>query len=192
MSENFPEEIDGENKEDVSENQPLVFENDFEDFNPKKEIPTFLKVLCVLSLINIVFSIFPAITGVFSNQAKAQVEFEEQISQMNDMFASFDEIPQNFSTEMTSFLNAKKANLLLENSFLILIFLLEGYAVWLMYKLKRNGFGIYVASQIILFALNFAIYPSSNIFTTATLISLGFTSILFISLYWMNLKHMKN
>jgi hypothetical protein len=190
MSDNLPEK----NKEDeeLMENQPLVFDNDSEEFNPKNEVPSFLKVLCILSLINIVFGFFPAIISVFSDQANAQVEFEQQISQMNEMFSSFEEMPQNFAGEMTEFLNAKKLNLLLENSFLIMIFLLEAYGVWLMFKLKRKGFALYVISQVVLVILNFAIYPSSNIFTTATLASLIITSILFVVLYWLNLKHMKD
>ena len=190
MSDNLPEK----NKEDeeLMDNQPLVFDNDSDEFNPKNEVPSFLKVLCVLSLINIVFGFFPAIISVFSDQANAQVEFEQQISQMNEMFSSFEEMPQNFAGEMTEFLNAKKMNLLLENSFLVMIFLLEAYGVWLMFKLKRKGFALYVISQVVLVILNFAIYPSSNIFTTATLASLIITSILFVVLYWLNLKHMKD
>ena len=190
MSDNLPEK----NKEDeeLMDNQPLVFDNDSDEFNPKNEVPSFLKVLCVLSLINIVFGFFPAIISVFSDQANAQVEFEQQISQMNEMFSSFEEMPQNFAGEMTEFLNAKKLNLLLENSFLVMIFLLEAYGVWLMFKLKRKGFALYVISQMVLVILNFAIYPSSNIFTTATLASLIITSILFVVLYWLNLKHMKD
>ena len=190
MSDNLPEK----NKEDeeLMDNQPLVFDNDSDEFNPKNEVPSFLKVLCVLSLINIVFGFFPAIISVFSDQANAQVEFEQQISQMNEMFSSFEEMPQNFAGEMTEFLNAKKLNLLLENSFLVMIFLLEAYGVWLMFKLKRKGFALYVISQVVLVILNFAIYPSSNIFTTATLASLIITSILFVVLYWLNLKHMKD
>ena len=190
MSDNLPEK----NKEDeeLMDNQPLVFDNDSDELNPKNEVPSFLKVLCVLSLINIVFGFFPAIISVFSDQANAQVEFEQQISQMNEMFSSFEEMPQNFAGEMTEFLNAKKMNLLLENSFLVMIFLLEAYGVWLMFKLKRKGFALYVISQVVLVILNFAIYPSSNIFTTATLASLIITSILFVVLYWLNLKHMKD
>lgn len=190
MSDNLPEK----NKEDeeLMDNQPLVFDNDSDELNPKNEVPSFLKVLCVLSLINIVFGFFPAIISVFSDQANAQVEFEQQISQMNEMFSSFEEMPQNFAGEMTEFLNAKKLNLLLENSFLVMIFLLEAYGVWLMFKLKRKGFALYVISQVVLVILNFAIYPSSNIFTTATLASLIITSILFVVLYWLNLKHMKD
>ena len=190
MTDNLPEK----NKEDeeLMDNQPLVFDNDSDEFNPKNEVPSFLKVLCILSLVNIVFGFFPAVISVFSDQANAQVEFEQQISQMNEMFSSFEEMPQNFAGEMTEFLNAKKMNLLLENSFLVMIFLLEAYGVWLMFKLKRKGFALYVISQMVLVILNFAIYPTSNIFTTATLASLIITSILFIVLYWLNLKHMKD
>jgi hypothetical protein len=190
MSDNLPEK--NKENEELMDNQPLVFDNDSDEFNPKNEVPSFLKVLCVLSLINIVFGFFPAIISVFSDQANAQVEFEQQISQMNEMFSSFEEMPQNFAGEMTEFLNAKKLNLLLENSFLVMIFLLEAYGVWLMFKLKRKGFALYVISQLVLLILNFAIYPSSNIFTTATLASLIITSILFVALYWLNLKHMKD
>ncbi len=190
MSENLPEKK--KEDEELTNNQPLVFENDSEEFNPKNEVPSFLKVLCILSLINIVFGIFPAIGSVFSDQENAQVEFDQQISQMNEMFSSFEEIPQNLAEEMTEFLNAKKLNLLLENSFLVMIFLLEAYGVWLMFKLKRKGFALYVISQMALVILNFAICPSSNIFTTATLVTIIITSILFVALYWLNLKHMNN
>ena len=59
MSDNLPEK----NKEDeeLMDNQPLVFDNDSDEFNPKNEVPSFLKVLCILSLVNIVFGFFPAV-----------------------------------------------------------------------------------------------------------------------------------
>ncbi len=190
MSENLP--TDNNNKPEEQNNKPLFFDNQEENHNQRIEVPTFLKVLCILSLINIVFGFFPAVIGVFSDQTNAQVEFDLQISQMNDLFSSFDELPGNFAQEMTDFLNAKKVNLLLENSFLIMIFLLEAYGIWLMFKLKRKGFGLYVASQIGLIGLNIFIYPSSNIFTTATLFSLIFASVLFVILYAVNIKHMNN
>ena len=190
MSEDLP--TDNNNKPEAQDNKPLFFENQEENHNHRREVPTFLKVLCILSLVNIVFGFFPALIGVFSDQTNAQVEFDQQIIQINDMFSSFEELPGNFAQEMTDFLNAKKINLLLENSFLIMIFLLEGYGVWLMFKLKRKGFGLYVASQIGLIGLNIFIYPSSNIFTTATLFSLFFGSVLFVILYAVNIKHMNN
>ncbi|MFL2585555.1 MAG: hypothetical protein ACJ0QO_02745 [Parvicellaceae bacterium] len=190
MNENLP--IDDNNKTEDQSSKPLLFDNLEKDNNPKSEVPTFLKVLCILSLINIVFGFFPALVGVFSDQTNAQVEFDQQISQMNDMFSSFEELPGNLAQEMTDFLNAKKVHLLLENSLLIMIFLLEAYGIWLMFKLKRKGFGLYVASQLGLIGLNFFIYPSSNIFTTATLFSLFFSSVLFVILYGVNIKHMNN
>lgn len=192
MSKDLSEQTNKKESNDLFENEPLTFGNEDNTNKSFDNIPTFLKVLCVLSVINIVFGFFPALMGVFSNQSNAQVEFDQQITQINEMFSSFDNMPANFASEMTDFLNAKKINLLLENSFLIMIFLLEAYGVWLMFKLKRKGFGLYVVSQIALIGLNFLIYPSSNIFTTATLFSLFFTSILFIVLYGLNLKHMNN
>ena len=194
MTNNLPEK----NKEDeeLMENQPLVFDNDSEEFNPKNEVPSFLKVLCILSLINIVFGIFPAIGSVFSDQENAEEmrAFDKWLRGEDPTYTETTGLglPQNLAEEMTEFLNAKKLNLLLENSFLVMIFLLEAYGVWLMFKLKRKGFALYVISQIVLVILNFAIYPSSNIFTTATLASLIITSILFTVLYWLNLKHMKD
>lgn len=192
MSENLPEENNKKEENDLLESQPLVFNNSEDEFSEKNQIPSFLKVLCILSLVNIVFGFFPAILGVFSDQVNAQAEFDQQINQMNEIFSSIEEMPQNFASEMTEFLSAKKSNLLLENSFLIMIFLLEAYGVWLMFKLKRKGFGLYITSQVILLALNFFIYPGSNIFTTATIATLIFTSILFIVLYGLNLKHMND
>ena len=190
MNDNLPNE--NNNKIEEHDSKPLLFDDQEENFNNKNEVPTFLKVLCILSLINIVFNFFPALIGVFSDQTNAQVEFDQQISQMNDLFTSFEELPENFAQEMTGFLNAKKVNLLLENSFLVMIFLLEAYGVWLMFKLKRKGFGLYVASQLGMIGLNVFIYPSSNIFTTVTLFSLFFSSVLFIILYAVNVKHMSN
>ena len=175
----------------MSDNIP-TFENSGQDLNSSSKIPTFLKVLCILSLVNIVFSIFPAITGVFQNPLDAQSALDDQIAQMEQIFSSIDEMPANFLNEMTTFLDAKKDNLRIENSGLILIFLLEAYGVWLMYKLKRKGYWLYVISQFGMVALNYFIYPSSNIFTTATIAMLLFSSILFISLYGMNLKHMND
>jgi hypothetical protein len=190
MSENLPESNSNKESNDLFENEPLTFQVNDNENKPVNHIPTFLKVICILSMVNIVFGFFPALIGVFSNQANAQLEFDQQITQMNEIFSSFDNMPANFASEMTDFLNAKKVNLLLENSFLIMIFLLEAYGLWLMFKLKRKGFGLYVVSQLGLIGLNFFIYPGSNIFTTATMFSLFFTSILFVILYAMNLKHM--
>ena len=172
----------------MSESVPTFDDQSKSTYNKNKK-PIFLIVLCVLSSLYIVFTISPAIIGVFDNQ-NAQEKLSNDINRVNQIFSSVEEIPPNYLEDMSVFLNTKLENLLFENSSLILILLLEAYGVWLMYNLKRNGFWLYLISNISLIILNYIIFSTDNIFAFYNLFFCIFLSIIFVSLYYLNLKYL--
>ena len=94
--------------------------------------------------------------------------------------------------EMKEFFNAKKENIRFENNVTLLIYLLEGYGLFLMYRLRKKGFWVYLISQFSFFILFAAVYPGYNLLTTAVFSITAFTLLLFGIAYWTQSKYMIN
>jgi len=157
---------------------------DYEEENPKgSNRPAFLKVLCILSWISVALGVF----GCLSNSL---TPFSDSMDILDDQISMMEEIDAPGLEDFGYFLQAKKDNFKLENTGNFILILIEGFAVYLMFMLKKIGFWVYTGTQIGFIMLMTLIYPISNMFTILTLIIYLFLIVLFVILYALNLKHM--
>jgi hypothetical protein len=154
-------------------------------------LPVFLIVLLVLSALNIVLGVFPIIS-VFFQGVEEQYQAIEVLLDQQQKVSSMQGIYPSIMEEMTEFYNIKKDNLILENNLTLLIYLFEMYGLFLMFKLRKNGFWIYLVSQFTFFVLFASIYPGYNLFTTAVFVTTFITLLIFGIAYWTQTKYMSN
>ena len=174
------------------------FDDEIEVFDEQKtksnktSLPVFLIVLVVLSAFNIVLGVFPIISGFFQGVEEQYQAIDEVLLAQQEMLSSMQEISPSIMEEVTEFFNIKKDNLILENSFTLLIYLLEMYGLFLMLKLRKNGFWVYLVSQFSFFIIYASIYPGYNLFTTAVFVMTIITLLIFGIAYWTQTKYMTN
>jgi len=158
---------------------------------PKKR-PTFITVLCILSLIGSGgFGIIQPIYQYFTfdqTYPEKVAQIEEGLEKMED--AGMD---SGFFYDMA--VNGQLAlektaeNLDMMTLTNILFAMLSLLGVFLMFKLKKNGFYLY--SAVNLFWMLVPIYFIGFEVGMMTLGIAGFVTVLFIILYAVNLKHME-
>jgi hypothetical protein len=73
----------------------------------------------------------------------------------------------------------------------LFLFLLQGVAVFMMFQQKKIGFWSYLIIQVGIIGVMSYFYPWPNIFSMAAVGYRGFTSLLFVILFAVNLKHMR-
>ena len=168
------------------ENQDLeVF--DAEDFNqeaPKKR-PAFITVLAILSWVFIGYGTLIRVLGITVTEEQHEeqmVVVYEEVEKLGDSTLGVDMV----NYKITEHENRKFSNL----SQLIFLFL-EGFAVFMMFKLKRNGYWLYTIAQIGFIAMVFYVLPGENVISKMAITYYLFIIILFQILYGVNLKHMK-
>jgi len=159
-----------------------LLDKEINEVTDVKERPSFITVLCILTFCGAGLAI---VTSLFSMLMMGQLESTMQ--NMNDSFGSTD------------------SNLDLGNSYrwmkLSYIFSLAGSILCLigalfMWRLKKNGFFIYVAGQVLPMISSFMTMNSTNMGAfsgfemTVTIIGMMFP-VAFIIMYGLNLKHMK-
>lgn len=138
--------------------------NPFQTAPQKNLRPTFLTVLCVLTFVGSGYSIFVELTGLFADRIVDSDEILKYITLMGDLHAHEIYI-LNLGMSLAGLLGA------------ILMFLL-----------RRSGFYLYAAAQI----LSFFVIPYSDDFFWLSLMAVSAVfSLLFIILYGLNLKHLK-
>ena len=152
--------------------------------------PTFLTVLCILSFLAGIWGVYGGIQSSFTDKPQrdleeARIEMEEAMDQMGEatgMVANMMESAIALAEKSAE--NAKPLGYVaLATSLLSLL------GVWLMWNLRRMGFGIYVVASLLGLLVPFAFLG----FDLMTFIGLGvggFITVLFIILYAVNLKHM--
>ncbi len=158
----------------------------------KKSLPVFLIVLLVLSTLNVILNAFPNISIFFQGGDEQYQAIDEMLLAQQEIFSSMQEIYPSAAEEMTEFYNAKKDNLILENNFTLLIYLFEIYGLFLMFKLRKNGFWVYLVSQFSFLLLYASIYPGYNLLTTTLFVMTTITLLIFGISYWTQTKYMSN
>ena len=136
------------------------------------ERPTLLKVLCILSWIGAGFQIFVStLYSLFINETVKQ--------------KMFDILP---SEEMVSMY--KEIFTLMDKTFIwyLILYLVNIVFVYMMWNFKKNGFYGYTIIQVFILFVPFTVNP----FNLGQLVVSLIFPIIFIVLYGMNLKHMKD
>lgn len=165
-----------------------------QDYERPAGRPTFITVLCILTFIGSGWGLIGGVIQYFSaeKQAQAMVITKEKASadlQKNDSENSGSKMAEKMVNSMTSAFtaeNLKKAGLA---SILAAILCLGG--AFMMWKLKKTGFYVYIAGTLVGIISPFLIYGGSNIMSIMSSVIVGFIGIIFVILYGVNLKYMR-
>lgn len=159
---------------------------------PKKR-PMFLTVLCVLSFISLASSGLTTLSALTSQPMTAD-EVEAYEAEQYENIATFKE--QDLEGLETMLVSMMELTIYQNNEvyysyqFFNLITILLGFAgVYLMFKLKKIGFHLYVLYSLIPI-LGFYIFFPIAIVPTFLVVGSTVIAALFAILYGMNLKHM--
>ena len=155
-------------------------ENQFpEDMLSEPKRPDFLKILCILSFIacGLMILVFALGTMSLALDAETVDKFWGKVIESNPQFA--DEDPLDFFHKFGMFcLYSLIAN----------IFSLAG--VIMMWRLERVGFFIYALAELIPNFISIKVGNQENESYVGLIVSL-LIDLTFITLYFVNLKHMK-
>ncbi|BAX79236.1 hypothetical protein [Labilibaculum antarcticum] len=158
---------------------------------PKKR-PTFLTVLCILSFIGSGgFGLLAPIYEYATFESTYQTTYEQMSTGLENM--SDAGMDSGFMYEFTEnnliILEKKSQDLGTITGATCFFALLSLIGVFLMFKLKRNGFYLYLVANLFALLVPLALIDfDATMFLT--MIGGGFT-VLFIILYALNLKHME-
>lgn len=168
-------------------------ENPFEVQDNKPQRSTFLLVLCILTFIGSGWGILSSLFSLFTaGLMDGNMQMDQISSTMNHMEGSegFASIFSNFmssSMEMLQVTMMYAREIALMQMVLYVISLLGAI---LMFQLRRVGFYLYVAAQILLLF----VLPYFAGFSTLVVVSMlfgAFWACSFILMYALNLKYMK-
>lgn len=170
-----------QNTETIEINEP-AFQNE------KPTRPTFVLVLCILSWVYVGFGLLGVMGNMGASKVEANKAIDEQIYQMKaSEIASTD-----FGKDTIAYMESTKAIPGWNNTTTAILLLLEGFAVFLIFQMKRNGFWIYLAAQIGFLVQTYSVLPFPNMMSMAALIMSFLIIAVFTILYAVNLKHLRN
>ncbi|MCB9222879.1 MAG: hypothetical protein H6582_01775 [Crocinitomicaceae bacterium] len=160
-----------------------------ENLSMKEKRGKTLPVLVVLSFIYIAFSfgsiLIQMVNGPMSDEEIEQQEYE-MLQAYNDETPAFAKKVMEESIEM---LEKTQESFWLMNGLSVVTFVVGFFAVYLMFKLKKVGYYMYIAYSLIPLIMSFALFSGYTI----ALLGIAFgaaISILFIILYGVQLKRM--
>lgn len=154
-------------------------ENPFMPETASAQRPTFLTTLCVLTFIGSGWAVLSNLFSIFMAEAVNQSMQAEQYSHMAGFLASSVEVMQTLA------LHAREIALIG-----LVLGLLSILGAVLMFSLRRAGFYLYVAAQMLMLFVT----PYFAGFSSVVLLGMFFScviTLLFIILYALNLKHLR-
>lgn len=167
-------------------------ENPFEEQQNKPLRPTFLLVVCILTFIgsgwSILSNLFSVFTAGLMNSTMNMEQYSNMVGEMeNGGASSFLSGFLNSSMEVLQVTAAHAREIAVMQLVLSLVSLLGAI---LMFRLRRMGFYLYTAAQI----LALFILPYFAGFSSLVIIGMlwsALISIIFIVMYAVNLKYMR-
>ncbi|WP_294142740.1 hypothetical protein [uncultured Sanguibacteroides sp.] len=161
-------------------------ENPFESSKPKRS--TFLLVLCILTFIGSGWGILSNLIGLFTAELQnSTVEMQQLYQSAGSSDSGFLKAWMNSSMDLMQVTDMHATAINLSGLFLSLFSLIGAI---FMFNLKRVGFYIYTAAQILaLFVLPY--YAGFSMLVWVSFVTSGFFTLLFIILYAVNYKQLK-
>jgi ABC-type multidrug transport system permease subunit len=163
-----------------------------EDYERPAGRPTFITVLCILTFIGsgwglisegIKYSTAETQAAVIS-KVKEKANSDLQRNKNNDEGA-------RLAKKMVNSISASPDNIrqgAMANIAAAILCLAGAFMMW---KLKRTGFYLYLAGTLVGIISPFVIYGGSNIVSILSSVVIGFVGLIFVILYGVNLKYMK-
>lgn len=166
-----------------------------EDPNEIKKRPTLLNVLLILSSIFIVFGFFGS-TSALMNGPLSQDQLEEQTSQLYGTITSLtdggasDEFTNTVEVMIDNSIYLNNEAFYSSNILNLISYIIGGMAIFMMFKLNKVGFHLYIIYSLLPVVITYAITPMELILPMS-IVLLVILGGLFSILYGMNLKYMK-
>lgn len=154
--------------------------------------PTLLTVICILSFIFGVWTLWDAIKDAFTDSP--QQELVEARAEMEQVIANAQgpgaEVATRMAEEGIQFAERAVVHAKPMGYAYIVLSILSLLGVWLMWNLKRNGFWLYLVSAVA--GLIVPVYfMGGGLLTMLGVAGMGLISLVFIILYAVSLKHMR-
>ena len=155
--------------------------------------PTFLTVLCILTWVVATYYVLTVPFSYFFSSAVDQSTFQ---TMMNEAMSSMDEQDPAAAEMVEGFMSAASETVSkqLENAGWIALTemitaLLSAFGAFLMWKLRKTGFWIYMMAKII-GLLSIALFLGVNMLTVMAMSFVFFIGLIFVIMYAVNLKYM--
>jgi len=158
-----------------------------------KNRPSFLTVLCIFTWL---VSALTLITAPSSYFVSSDFNSSESTSTYNEMMMQISEDDAEMAKFFEPFISAfasvatnsiKNAGAILGTD--ILTALLSAIGAFFMFKLRKQGFWIYLGAKVLSLASVF-LFLGVNIATVSIVAFSGFVGLIFVAFYAMNLKFM--
>lgn len=165
-----------------------------QDEQQPKQRPTFLTVLCILSWITAVWFTVSSTLNLLNKDAnieKLELSMEMVDGAMEQVEDA--EMPSFFEGIMGSSkitVQDEINNFSLMNSSELILYIVQIFAVFLMFNLNKKGFWLYFFVQVALLLFPFTYMTPTSIFIIVKMLS-GLLTLAFVIMYAVNLKHMK-
>lgn len=166
---------------------------DIDELNIKKERPTFLTVLCIITFIVSGLWFLSSFYGAITYDELAQEEaMELALVAMDDAMAAQPNNPMgdDIMDSYKLMLDEQLQYHTLINWSAVLSTLLSLIGAYLMFTMKKIGFHVYVVSKIV-GLIPLTVFSMSMI-VVAAYAFFGIFTIAFVIMYAVNLKHMKS
>lgn len=166
-----------------------------DDPNAVKKRPTLLNVLLILSTIYIGFGFLGSTSALLSGPL-SQDELEEQTSQLYGTITSMvdggadDQFANTVEVMIDNSIYLNNEVFYSSNILNLISYIIGAMAIFMMFKLNKIGFHIYVIYSLLPIAITYAINPIELILPMS-IILLVIIGAIFSVLYGMNLKSMK-
>ncbi len=160
----------------------------------KPQRPTFLTVLCVLSFLGSGIGIISNLSGYLNADVQSAFQQEkieetkEKIDKQLDDGEEGKELADRMLSDTSAITDPAKKKKDALYSFFANVLSLAGAV--LMFRLKREGFYLYVAGILISILSPLYVFGTGNLVSMGISIAVGFVGIIFILLYYLNLKYL--
>lgn len=166
---------------------------ELQDYERTASRPVFITILCILTFIGSGWGIISGGIQYFSADKQAQVlaitkqKASADIEKADSQDAGAKMAAKMVNSMSTTFTaeNIKKAGLA---AILGAVFCLAG--AFMMWKLKKTGYYLYIVGTLVGIISPFLIYGGDNIMAIFSSIMVGLFGLVFVILYGVNLKHM--
>lgn len=170
-------------------NQEIDLDKEYGGGN-SQGVPSFLMVLLVLTTINVVWNIYQTLKDLFVGAESAANIEAEFYSSMEQSGVDMSDVPDWVTTGLMEFMERFSSMAVTIRIVDLIYYLALGVAVVLMYRLRKSGFSLYVAVNILGVIATPVLYGFNFIgITLAILYAIAAT--IFIALYSANRKHLR-
>ncbi|MDO9373022.1 MAG: hypothetical protein V4725_01445 [Bacteroidota bacterium] len=155
--------------------------------------PIFLTVLCILTFIGSAYYLATGMFQVFTAEKQAQLMVATRDKTTADIEKSGkDDAGTQIAGKVMNSMGAMTAENIRNSGIAASVSALFCFlGAFMMWKLKKTGFYIYIVGTVIGIVAPFLIYGSGNMVAIFQSVFSGFVGIVFIVLYGVNVKHMR-